>query len=170
MNLRFGPPLRSNNLSELMACKRTGSVVEYQDRFESLLPRAGTLSEIQEAQIFTAGLQPPLSLDVEIHNPHSLAATMSLARKLELRNQCATPAAAAPSAPCAGQRSILPAPQRLPLPAPATAPPTAPMPAQVSVEGRPVKRLSQTDMEERRRLELCFNCNERFAHGHNRVC
>jgi len=59
MNLRFGPPLRSNNLSELMACKRTGSVVEYQDRFESLLPRAGTLSEIQEAQIFTAGLPPP---------------------------------------------------------------------------------------------------------------
>ena len=95
---------------------------------------------------------------------------MSLARKLELRNQCAMPAAAAPSAPCAGQRSILPAPQRLPLPAPATAPPTAPTPAQVSVEGRPVKRLSQTEMEERRRLGLCFNCNKRFARGHNRVC
>jgi hypothetical protein len=25
-------------------------------------------------------------------------------------------------------------------------------------------------MEERRRLGLCFNCNEKFGHGHNRVC
>jgi hypothetical protein len=25
-------------------------------------------------------------------------------------------------------------------------------------------------MEERRRLGLCFNCNERFGRGHNRVC
>ena len=25
-------------------------------------------------------------------------------------------------------------------------------------------------MEERRRLGLCFNCNEKFGRGHNRVC
>lgn len=52
-----------------MACKRTDSVVNYQDKFEVLLPRAGTLSEEQCVQIFMAGLQPPLSLDIEIHNP-----------------------------------------------------------------------------------------------------
>ena len=34
-----------------------------------------------------AGLQPPLSLDVEVHNPQSLIIAMSLARKLELREQ-----------------------------------------------------------------------------------
>lgn len=33
-----------------------------------------------------------------------------------------------------------------------------------------VKRLSQAEMEERRRLGLCFNCNDRFSRGHNRVC
>ena len=69
LNLRFGPPLRSNPLGELMACKRTTSVVDFQERFEALLPQAGYLSEVQKVQIFTAGLQPPLSLDVEIHNP-----------------------------------------------------------------------------------------------------
>lgn len=30
-NLCFRPPIRSNPLGELMACKRTGTVVEYQD-------------------------------------------------------------------------------------------------------------------------------------------
>jgi len=52
-----------------MACRRTGSFIEYQDRFEALLPRAGRLDEEQRVQIFTTGLQPPLSMDVEIHNP-----------------------------------------------------------------------------------------------------
>ena len=46
----------------------------------------------------------------------------------------------------------------------------APAPQPVTVEGRQVKRLSQAEMEERRRLGLCFNCNEKFGRGHNRVC
>ena len=69
LNLRFGPPLRSNPMGELMACRRTGTVAEYQDRFEALLPRAGPLEEVQCIQAFTAGLGPPLSHDVEMQNP-----------------------------------------------------------------------------------------------------
>jgi hypothetical protein len=69
LNLRFGPPICSNPLGELMACKRTGSISDYRDQFEALLPRVGTLLEAQRVQAFTAGLQPPLSLDVELHNP-----------------------------------------------------------------------------------------------------
>jgi len=69
LHLRYGPPLRSNPLGKLAACKRTGSVEEYQDWFQALLPRAGHLDEAQWVQLFTVGLQPPLSLDVEIHNP-----------------------------------------------------------------------------------------------------
>lgn len=42
-------------------------------------------------QLFTTGLQPSLSLVVEIHNLQSLAVAMSLARKLELWDQCAAP-------------------------------------------------------------------------------
>ena len=33
-----------------------------------------------------------------------------------------------------------------------------------------MKRLSQLEMEEERRLGLCFNCNEKFGRGHNHVC
>jgi hypothetical protein len=43
-------------------------------------------------------------------------------------------------------------------------------PATVTVEGRPVWRLSQAEQEERRFLSLCYNCDEKFGRGHNRVC
>ena len=82
-----------------MVCKRTSSVAEYQNRFEALLPRVGMLTEAQRVQAFMAGLQPPLSLNVEVHNPQSLIIAMSLARKLELREQyypAAIPALPAP--------------------------------------------------------------------------
>jgi len=38
------------------------------------------------------------------------------------------------------------------------------------VEGRQIKRLTQAEQEERRRLGLCYNCDEKFTRGHNRVC
>ena len=41
INLRYGPPLRSAPLFELADCRRTSTVADYQDRFQSLLPRAG---------------------------------------------------------------------------------------------------------------------------------
>ena len=33
-----------------------------------------------------------------------------------------------------------------------------------------MKRLSPEEQAERRRLGLCFNCNEPYNRGHNRVC
>lgn len=165
LNLRFGPPIRSNPLDELMACKWTGTVAEYQDRFEALLPRVSALTEAQKVQAFTAGLQPLLSLDVEMHNPQSLVIAMSMARKLELREQYITQAVQTPAALRLGGRGLLsgPAPSLALL-----APPTRSTPP--ATGGQPIRRLSQSEMEEHRRLGLCFNCNEKFARGHNRVC
>lgn len=143
LNIRYGSPLRSNPLGELAACTRTGSVVDFQDRFESLLPHAGTLSEAQKVQLFTAGLLPPISLDVEFHNPQSLTIAMSLARKLELRDQCVRPTAQGSSLFRSQSRGILPAPPvraALPTPSPVAAPTPAPTPV-TSVDGRQVRRL-----------------------------
>jgi hypothetical protein len=69
LNLRYGPPLRATPLTELAECRCTGTVAKYQDRFQALLPRAGPLTEAQRVQLFTGGLQPPLSIDVRIQNP-----------------------------------------------------------------------------------------------------
>jgi hypothetical protein len=84
LHLRFGPPLRSAPLFELAECRRTGTVEEYANRFQDLLPRVGRLDEAQQVQLFTGGLLPPLSHAVRIHNPMTLAAVMSLARQVEL--------------------------------------------------------------------------------------
>jgi hypothetical protein len=80
LNLRFGPPLRTPPLFELAECRRSGTVEEYSNRFQALLPRAGLLDEIQRVQLYTSGLLLPLSHAVRIHNPEMLATAMSLAR------------------------------------------------------------------------------------------
>jgi hypothetical protein len=160
LNLRFGPPLRAAPLFELASCRRTGTVEEYQDRFQALLPRAGHLDEAQRVQLFMGGLLPPLSLQVQNQNPQTLVAAMSLARQMELLEQCYASTQKAPA------RGVLPTPTPRPAPQPAVKPatPTA------SVEGRPIKRLNQAEQDERRRLGLCFNCDERYSRGHNKVC
>jgi hypothetical protein len=153
INLRYGPPLRSALLFELADCQRTGSFTEYQDRFQALLPRVGRLEEAQRVQLFTGGLLPPLSHDVRIHNPHTLAVAMSLARQLELIAH-STPVSPPPRVvSCAPLQGPQP---RLALPAPEQAP--APP---------PIKRLSQA---KRHRLGLCYNFDEKFTRGHNRTC
>jgi len=155
--------LRSAPLFELADCRHTSTVADYQDRFQALLPQAGALDEAQRVQLVTSGLLPPLSLDVQVHNPQSLAAAMSLARQLELREQFTAPSTTVSRA---GARPLLPAPApRLLLPAPATTSPPA------AIEGRPpIKRLTSAEQEECRRLGLCYNCDEKFFRGHNRVC
>lgn len=87
---------------------------------------------------------------------------MTLARQLELRELC-TPVQAPPRA---APRGLLPLPPpRLALPAPPVDKAVAPA---VMADGR--KRLSLQKQDERRRLGLCFNCNEKYTRGHNRVC
>ena len=84
LNLRFGPLLRLAPLFELAECRRMGSLEDYSNRFQALIARAGHLDEAQRVQLFTGGLLLPLSHAVRIHNPETLAATMSLARQVEL--------------------------------------------------------------------------------------
>jgi hypothetical protein len=90
---------------------------------------------------------------------------MSLARQMELQEQYTAAATAPPkAAPC----GLLPAPA----PCPALTFPQSSKPAtpNVTVKGRPVKRLNQAEQDERRRLGLCFNCDEWYSRGHNKVC
>jgi len=168
LNLRLGPPLRSAPLFELTECRHTGTVEEYSNRFQALLPRAGRLDEEQRVQLYTGGLLPPLSHAVRLQNPDSLAATMSLARQIKLM-EAERPT---PPAPRATARGILPAPApraALPLPPQPLALPAPPAAAQPG-RGDGNRRLSPEEMAECRRLGLCFNCNEKYTRGHNHFC
>jgi hypothetical protein len=188
LDLRFGPLLRANPLGELAACRHTGSVAEYQERFLALLTRAGPLTEDQQIQLFVAGLQEPLSIDVQLQGPHSLETAMSLARSYERREQLAAPATqtfcSARASPGRGILSVslgqqaLPAPPAqlaLPAPSSSTTQPPAPRPPSsgagtVTVAGCTVHRLTPAEVDERRRNGKFFNCDEKYVRGHNRVC
>lgn len=104
---------------------------------------------------------------MEIHNPHSLAAAMSLAHKIELRNNYTTPT----SRVAPRDRPLLPTlASHLAQPMPLADKAGRAGPALITVEGRSIRRLTQAEQEERRRLGLCYNDDEKFGRGHNRVC
>jgi len=166
-NLRFGATLRSAPFFELTECRRTGTVEEYSNRFQELLAHAGRVEEWQRVQLYTGGLLPPLSHAVQILNPGTLNAAMSLARQVEQMELAKTPAPIKP-----GARGLLPPP-----PPRAAAPALPAPPAPLALPAPPVggrgdghRRLSQEEMAERRRQGLCFNCNEKYSRGHNRFC
>lgn len=100
---------------------------------------------------------------MRIQNPQSLAAAMSLARQFELREKYAAPVARAVPRP--GLPPVLPAlTPRLALPAPTQGSKL------VTIEGRQIRRLSQAEQEDRCKKGLCYNCDEKYTRGHNRVC
>jgi hypothetical protein len=169
-NLRFGPPLRAAPLFEITECRSSGTVEEYSNRFQALLPRAGRLDEIQRVQLYTGGLLPPLSHAVRILNSETLAAAMSLARRIELMES----GRPAPAPARLAQRGLLPI--LAPRPASVAPPPqsrmlpTPPLGVPPAHGACNQRRLTPEEQAERCRLGLCFNCDEKYSRGHNIFC
>jgi len=158
INLRFGPPIRSNSLGELTNLRRSGSV-EYQRRFLALLCRCTDLTMQHQIDLFTAGLGQPLSSDVELQRPSNLQMAMSLARAYERRGLEAAAVGVArttartrtPSGP--GHHVLA-----LPAPGGATKPDEPPRPR--------FRRLSPEEIAEKRASGQCYFCPEKFTKDH----
>ncbi|KAF8658447.1 hypothetical protein HU200_058898 [Digitaria exilis] len=156
----FGPPVRSNMLGELTQLRRTGTVADYQDQFLKLLARCPDVSERQQIDIFTAGLQLPMSIDVEMQKPESLEDAMAFARSYERRNQVVDDASRVNRLRPAAKSPVTPA-----LAAAAGSTSTTP--------GAPPGRfthLSPEEMAQRRLDGLCYNCPEKFSREHAKQC
>ena len=69
VNMRFGSPLRFNGLADMKDLRRTGTVEEYQRQFLVLLCRCEGLSQLQQANMFTAGLGEPQRTTTPYHTP-----------------------------------------------------------------------------------------------------
>jgi hypothetical protein len=169
VNRRFGPPLRSNTLGELIQLRRDGSVADYQTKFLSLLAHYKDLTEKHQINIFTAGLRNPLKTDVKLENSVTLEDAMALARTYEQRlylqddapANASPPGRAIPTRVVSSTKFLL-----LPMPPSTTgskevsAPPTAPR----------LKRLTATEMAAKREHVECYHCSEKFSHEHLKVC
>ena len=158
---RFGPPLGTNHLAELVRLPFRGLVSDYQDIFQMRLAHAGPLSAAQQVQLFTGGLPQPLRTDVELHAPQDLQRAMALARVFE-RRLSSLPSSTFSRAPRLPPRTS----QMPPTTSAPTASPQATAPVPPQGTSRPLRRLSPAEMAERRQQGLCYNCDEQYIRGH----
>jgi hypothetical protein len=152
---RFGPPLGTNHLADLARLQFQGSVAEYQEAFQHRMAHAGYLTKEQQVQLFTGGLPEPIRTDVELQAPTDLQRAMLLARAYERRSMDST-ATTHTGVTRLPQSSSLLTSQK---PAITTA-------TSAAVPQTPLRRLSPTEMAERRKKGLCYNCDEQYVRGH----
>lgn len=86
-NFCFGPSIRSQKLGELAKLCQIGSVADYQETFEQLVSRAGTLTQAQKSELYISGLANYIAIEVELHSPSDLAKTMCLSLLHEHKEQ-----------------------------------------------------------------------------------
>lgn len=75
--LRFGPSLRGNALTSIRQHGRP--VEEYSDEFQETLVHTTTVCQDQEVDLYTAGLDEWLRIDIENVHPINLDVVMNLA-------------------------------------------------------------------------------------------
>jgi hypothetical protein len=136
LNTRFGPPLRSNPLSELVVCRRTARL-------------SSTRTGLRPCFLASAHSQRPrkCSSSPPAYNRPS-ASTLRSTTPVPCRRHESHPQAGTARSVHGGLHATTspPAPARSPTGAPAVTRSTCAQSAD------------------------CFNCNEKFGRGHNRVC
>jgi hypothetical protein len=149
VNQRFGSPLRSNLLEELIQLRNETTVVEYQSQFLALLARCDDLVEKHQIHIFTVNLGNPLCTDVELEHPTTLDDAMALAR---IYKQCLA---------MGGDSTVRTSAARSTMLRTMTAA-SAHMPC--------LKRLTVEEMAAKRERGECYKCSKKFTGYHFKVC
>nr|GLL41714.1 sodium/hydrogen exchanger 8 isoform X2 [Ipomoea trifida] len=191
--LRFGPGLRGNSLGNLTRIRQDGrSVEEYSTQFQETLTCTTSVRPDQKVDLFTAGLDEWLRIDVENMHPLNLDVAMNLARSLARKQFCFSPAvfpnppfSSFPFAGGSRQGPTQSAPgsrlRQSPTPAASISSSAgsrsvaAPRPAvsQSRFSGGsssgppPERRLSRTEYQRRRAQGLCFHCDDAWSPAHN---
>ncbi|XP_022875701.1 uncharacterized protein LOC111394166 [Olea europaea var. sylvestris] len=151
---RFGPTEYECFDEALSRVKQTGTLRDYQCEFERL---ANRVDWPQSALVgtFLGCLREDIAVEVRMAKPKTLRDAIGVARMKDdqlVRKRRQARVEVTRTIP---QTRIITATP------PATAP-TAPR----QVVGSPVKRISWEEMQRRQEKALCFNCNDRFTHGH----
>ncbi|KAF8378270.1 hypothetical protein HHK36_029609 [Tetracentron sinense] len=141
---RYGPNQFCDSFDELTKLQQTGSVRDYQTHFEKLLARVGPFPQAQQVSCFVSGLRDSIKTDVQASRPSTLSDAIGLARLYEARNL--SQRRATPPAPRPGFQLNTAIPTRQP--------------------SIPVRKMSPTELQERRSKGLCYNCNEKYSPGH----
>ncbi|KAK0581463.1 hypothetical protein LWI29_014052 [Acer saccharum] len=150
LNSRFGPNQFLDHFGELTKLQQTGTVLDYQSKFEQLLAKAGALPQPRQVSCFISGLKDSIRTDVQANRPTSLTMAIGLARLYEARE-----ATQRKQTTNSGRSTFQPR---------ATAgmqiryPPTQP--------SAPIKKMTTEELNERRKKGLCFHCNDKYGPAH----
>ncbi|KAJ8754363.1 hypothetical protein K2173_002814 [Erythroxylum novogranatense] len=118
-------------------------LIDFFGELSKLQQQVGRLVQDRQVSCFVSGLTPLIRTDVQANRPKTLAEAIAFARLYEARNTASGKG--------------LPTQTRL-------------ASQMVRSPSRPasgfVKRLTWDELNERKRLELCFKCNDKFGPGH----
>lgn len=78
LNTRFGTYLYDDPMAELKELKQTGSVMDYHDKFDTLLNME--LAEEYAVSCFISGLKEEIQVPVRMFQPRTLQKALSLAK------------------------------------------------------------------------------------------
>jgi hypothetical protein len=132
-----------------MKQQQTGSVRDYKLQFKQLLSTMGRLSALHQLGCFVSGLKGTLRTEVKAGRPKSVTEAIWLVRLYETRNWSLKkpPIPDEWRSDSKDLEPLFPSPN---LPHTRT----------------PTRRLSTTEMQERRARGLCFNCDKKFVVRH----
>ncbi|XP_057803166.1 uncharacterized protein LOC131018464 [Salvia miltiorrhiza] len=133
--------------------KQTGAFRNYLSEFERLMNALPHWHPSALLGIFMAGLKEELACEVRMWKPRNLQAAIELAKRKEEQL-------------IHSRKSVIQSMKPSPKPASHGEETTTPVGA--SKTATAVRRLSREEVSRRRELNLCFNCNEKYAPGH--VC
>ncbi|KAL4324350.1 hypothetical protein GQ457_11G020520 [Hibiscus cannabinus] len=170
-HVRFGPPMSNNPLGELANLKQTGTVEEYQSQFQSLLARISDLKPRQQVDLFTAGLVEELRIDIEMQQPGNLGVAMNMARTLERKQKASSKLSSRtnlnwPTSPNIGNNPTIPTTKSFNAKGGGQLVKPVGKSSKVGSSAPFIKRLTRTEMAERRAKGLCYNCDESYSLGH----
>ncbi|XP_061348530.1 uncharacterized protein LOC133293925 [Gastrolobium bilobum] len=160
---RFGPSEMEDYQGKLTKLIQLGTVMEYQEQFETISNQVDGLSESFLVSCFISGLKPEILHDVSSFRPTSLTHAMSLAKiqesKIQLKNN--------PPKLHSSYPPLLPTPLHPSKTTQNTNPTKTAYPVNTTNTLKPDwKRLTQSQIQERRDKNLCFTCGDKYFFGH----
>ncbi|XP_058742588.1 uncharacterized protein LOC131615102 [Vicia villosa] len=167
LELRFGPSTFENHQAELFKLKQTGSVMEYQTKFEQLGNQVVGLPAVAILNCFISGLHMEIQNELAIHKPTSISQAIGLAKLIESKLKESKQKFTKPFSTFQKPSPTPPTTQNF-KPHPSSAQPnltTQKSPNQQQPKF-PIRKLTQAQLQERRAQGLCFNCDEKFITGH----
>jgi predicted aspartyl protease len=167
LELRFGPSTYENHQAQLFKLKQTGTVSEYQASFEKLANRVMGLPADAMLNCFISGLHADIRNELAIQRPYNISQAIGLAKLVETKLRDTKPKFPRPFSPTNSTLSQPNKPNNFAptLPKVSTQP-TSSQPSTSTTPKLPIRRLSPAQMQERRALGLCYNCNEKYVVSH----